>query len=237
MKKFYKTVDVEQANNHDGFVILLDGKPIKTPSKQSDMLVPTKKLADQVALEWEKVDGDINFDHLPFTKLINTASEYVEPKQKDIEKEILNYLETDLLLYHTSEPEELAIRQKKDWGEPLTWFVNKASIDLKVRTDLGVTTLSDQDKFKARDIMRDMSLYQFTAFQSAVALTGSFILGYGLILKKYTSEHIFSLCRLEEIFFKELYKLDNHGPDPIQEKTEQDLISDLQVLESFLKFV
>ena len=54
-KRFYKTVSVEEAEG--GFVIKLDQYTLKTPAKKASdkktLLLPSERLAELVASEWD----------------------------------------------------------------------------------------------------------------------------------------------------------------------------------------
>ena len=45
MKRFYKEVSIAPAE--DGFAVLLDGKPVKTPGRNT-LLLPTEALAERI---------------------------------------------------------------------------------------------------------------------------------------------------------------------------------------------
>ena len=53
-KRFYDSAVVEQRS--DGYVVLLDGRTIKTPAR-NDLMMPSKALADAVAAEWQKQEA------------------------------------------------------------------------------------------------------------------------------------------------------------------------------------
>ncbi len=54
-KRFYKEAGVTEADG--GFAVTLDGKPIKTPSGRI-VAVPVRAIADAIAAEWERAEGD-----------------------------------------------------------------------------------------------------------------------------------------------------------------------------------
>ena len=49
IKRFYKDVSVAEADG--GFAVLLDGRPLKTPSRSAYAL-PSRALAEALAEEW-----------------------------------------------------------------------------------------------------------------------------------------------------------------------------------------
>jgi len=56
-KRFYKEVTVEPKDG--GYVILLDGRVLKTPKKQP-LIIDNEKRAKLVAAEWEAQAEEIN---------------------------------------------------------------------------------------------------------------------------------------------------------------------------------
>src|SRR5258705_6703511 len=49
-QRFYRTAETSRTD--DGFAVLLDGKPVRTPARRS-LAAPTQPLADAIAAEWE----------------------------------------------------------------------------------------------------------------------------------------------------------------------------------------
>ncbi|MEM8647089.1 MAG: ATP12 family protein, partial [Pseudomonadota bacterium] len=117
-KRFYKKVElVEQAN---GYGLVLDGRPVKTPLKQA-LSMPTRSLADEVAEEWEAQEEHINPATMLLTKLCNTALDRVGEGRQRIVDEIVDYANADLLCYRAEGPVELVARQSKQWDPILHW--------------------------------------------------------------------------------------------------------------------
>lgn len=70
-KRFYKEVSIAVAEG-DTHSVLLDGRTVRTPAKQP-LAVPTRKLADMLAAEWEAQTEVIDPARMPITRLVNTA--------------------------------------------------------------------------------------------------------------------------------------------------------------------
>ncbi len=54
-----------------GFAVLLDGRPLKTPSRSAYAL-PSRELAEAIADEWRGQGDEIDPDTMPLTRLVNT---------------------------------------------------------------------------------------------------------------------------------------------------------------------
>ena len=103
-KRFYKDVTTEARD--DGYVILLDGRVLKTP-KKALLIIDRYDRAVQVATEWDAQVSEINPSLMPATRLMNVACEQTPSRRDDLVLEARNYAGTDLLCYHAAAPADL----------------------------------------------------------------------------------------------------------------------------------
>src|ERR1700674_320796 len=68
-RRFYEQVDVGACT--EGFAVLLDGKPAKTPSGRH-LAGPNRALAEALAAEWTGQGEFIELARMPLTRLANT---------------------------------------------------------------------------------------------------------------------------------------------------------------------
>ena len=67
--RFYQRAQIgEGAEN--GFPILLDGKPVRTPAREL-LAAPSKPLAEALAAEWQAQHDVVNPAKMPLTRLAN----------------------------------------------------------------------------------------------------------------------------------------------------------------------
>ncbi len=104
----------------EGFTIELDGKPIRTPARQQ-LAVPTLRLAEAIAAEWERQGDVIDPATLPLTRLANAIIDGVANSADAVIAEVEKYLASDLLFYRATTPLELRSRQKRQWDPILAW--------------------------------------------------------------------------------------------------------------------
>ena len=225
---------VSAAQADGGFTVLLDGKPVKTPAKQS-LLLPNEALATLIVKEWADQPDEIDPKTMRVMQIAVTAQDYVSANRADIEGLILRYIETDLLCYQVDQPLALARRQQKTWGDLLAWFKQEIGIDLKVKTDLIALSIPKADLDRAKVILSGMSDHLFAVFQLAVSLTGSFVLAYALIKNKASVDEIFKAAKLEELFMIEVHDLEKHGPDPVQGKEFDAFKRELEACDVFIR--
>lgn len=102
MKRFYEQAAV--AKKDGGYIILLDGREVKTPEKRT-ALIPTKAMADVVQGEWQAQVEKIDPFSMPLTKLLNTGLDRVGPRRADLIDELVNYAGSDQLCYRAEFPD------------------------------------------------------------------------------------------------------------------------------------
>ena len=240
MKRFYKDVTIAPvvglAGAEQAFQILLDGKPMKTPAKEN-LVLPSEAMAQLIADEWQAVEKDSEIDpaKMYHTQVAVTAQDYVSKNRTDIEQVIMRYLDTELMCYHTPEPPEMAKHQAEHWTPYLNWFEKEMSISLPVKQGLDVHRPSDEDYKKIVDFMEMLDMYHFALFQMLVSMTGSIVLACAFVKSTLSAEEIFKLAKLEELFYIDFHDLEQHGPDPIQDKLFTQLKAELAACESCLK--
>lgn len=117
-KRFYDKVSVERSA--DGFVVLLDGKPVRTPGK-AVLSLPTEQAAAIVAAEFDAQKEKIDPVTMPATRLVNTAIDGVAADMQAVIEDILRYASSDLLCYRADGPEALVSRQAEAWDPVIDW--------------------------------------------------------------------------------------------------------------------
>jgi len=117
-KRFYKDVTTEQSD--EGFRILLDGRPVRTPGKNI-LAVPSRAIADRLREEWDGQGEEIDPAKMPVTRLVNTAIDGVAANFDAVADEIVRFAGTDMLCYRADSPEGLVNRQRDSWDPILRW--------------------------------------------------------------------------------------------------------------------
>src|SRR5262245_20863102 len=84
-RRFYRTAAAERGG--DGYLILLDGKPVRTPARR-ELALPTRELAEAVAAEWNEQAIVIDPAAMPLTRLANSIIDGVVPSSAPVAAEI-----------------------------------------------------------------------------------------------------------------------------------------------------
>ena len=117
-RRFYAAAGFER--REDGFVVLLDGRIVKTPQKTA-LALPDARLAALVAAEWAAQGDSIDPASMPLTRLANTALCGVADNMAATLDEIVRYAGSDLVCYRAAEPAALAALQAAAWDPVIAW--------------------------------------------------------------------------------------------------------------------
>lgn len=230
MKRFYKIVTSAPAPD-GGFVIHLDGKPVRIPSG-GHLTAPTQKLADAIAAEWIAQKETIDPEAMPLTQITTTATGGMD--RATIEKNVLAYLNTDLICYRAESPEEMAARQAKAWDQWIGWFERQSGTRLATTTGLAALTQKQEAHNYAVSRIRAMNDLEFTAMQIATATSGSLVLALAFMAGDASTDDVFAAAQVEELYRSELYNESFYGQAPHQEKIQNAMKRDLNALRVFL---
>ncbi len=232
MKRFYKEADV--AEDSGRYAVRLDGRAIKTPDR-SDLSSDNETLARLSAEEWNAQVEKIVPDSMPLTQLLNTRIDRITAQRKTLEREVLKYINTDLLCYRADNPEELVSRQNKHWQKHLDWFERESGLSYIVTT--GLAALKQDDRIHAH-IAADVAALdddRFTILQMVTPACGSPVLALAFIKGAACVDELMACAFLEEDYKFDFFNEALHGGDPLTEKKRIALRRDLEAGEKYLK--
>ena len=122
-KRFYK--DVSVVSSGGDYEITLDSKKLKTPGG-SVLTLGNQSLALAVAHEWQAQKDQILLSQMHLTGLCNTAIDNPTNATKyDLVDDILNFLDTDTLLFFAEVRVIQISSDEWDWNQNLIfdWYV------------------------------------------------------------------------------------------------------------------
>jgi chaperone required for assembly of F1-ATPase len=111
--------------------ILLDGRPVKTPSR-ADLVPPTDALAAAIAEEWNEQAERIDPRAMRLTGLANAAIDRIAPDAETFARGLAAYGESDLLYYRAEGPAPLVARQAVHWDPILAWARGRYDVAFEV---------------------------------------------------------------------------------------------------------
>lgn len=232
MKRFYKLVSIAQQPG--GYGIMLDGRPVKTPTGLI-LLSPREKLAEALMREWSAQGDVIDPDTMPLTQILTTALDRAIPQRDQITAEVLNYLDTDLLCYRAEKPDELAAAQARHGDPVLDWFARHHGVRLQTTTGLAALRHPAAAHEAVRGAISAMDDMRFSVLQYVVSITGSLLLALAFMDGVIDADGLFTAIHVEEDYKAALYNEDFYGRAPHQEKRENAVRRDLHAAQEFLR--
>jgi chaperone required for assembly of F1-ATPase len=117
LSRFYKSAAATPGEA--GFVVTLDGRPVKTPARKP-LAAPTLALAEALAAEWAGQGEVIDPAAMPLTRLFNSALDGVAERMEEVEADVVRFAGSDLVCYRAGEPEALVAAQNAAWDPYLS---------------------------------------------------------------------------------------------------------------------
>src|SRR3989338_1304456 len=232
MKRFYKLVTLGE-ETAEGYQLLLDNKPVRTPDKKI-FFIPYRYLADLIVKEWEAQTDEIRPLTMPVCQMTMTLIDSVIPHRQALEEEMLGYIDTDLICYRTDEPERYKRAQEEKWNPFIEWFDQIFKLRLQTTTGLSSLTQHPDIHQVIAHHVATLSDNQLMAMYLATMGTGSIILALAFQMRAFPNDVILSAAFAEELLKDEIYLGHIYGSAPDQEKKYLSLQNDLQTLEHFL---
>ncbi|SOE18642.1 chaperone required for assembly of F1-ATPase [Hoeflea halophila] len=197
-KRFYKEATVVAGDDQD-FVVALDGKPLRTPSRKP-LGVPDRELAEALAAEWQAQQELIDPATMPLTRMINTAIDGVASAQEEVFEDILRYAGSDLLCYRADAPESLVARESEAWDPYLDWAANMGARLVLSEGIVHVEQPPEAIRAIAALLRRHSSPLQLTALHTITSLTGSLVLALALAEGQGEPSEIWDAAHVDEDF-------------------------------------
>lgn len=176
-RRFYKEAAV--ALTDDGFAVLLDGRPVRTPGRNA-LALPSEALAAVVAAEWQAQENEIDPATMPMTRLVNAALDGAG-ENAAVRAEMLRYAGSDLLCYRAEDPQGLVDMQNAAWDPVLAWA--QAALGARFVLAGGIMHVGQPEETLAaidRALPHGPGLL-VSALQSLTTLTGSVLLPLALL--------------------------------------------------------
>ncbi|XP_046412791.1 ATP synthase mitochondrial F1 complex assembly factor 2 isoform X1 [Neodiprion lecontei] len=196
VKRFYRKTNI--LSSGDQFEVTLDQRKLKTP-KGKVFEVNNKPLALAVAMEWDSQVDIIDRSNMHLTALVSTSLDNPHNHTKlDMVNYIVNYLETDTVLFQTNDSGDLYNFQLKKWDPVIQWFCDRYQVDVTKTLSIKAPLVSPQTK---ETLARHLLSYNFNAVQGytyAVDTLKSVILALATAERTISVETAVSLARLEE---------------------------------------
>jgi chaperone required for assembly of F1-ATPase len=193
-KRFYTEVGLVEAAG--GFVVTLDGKPIRTPSGRR-VVIPAKELADAAAAEWADQKETLDPMTMPLTRLANSVIEGVIDRVPDVSDDLAKYFQSDLLFYRAGHPEGLVAREAAHWDPVLFWASETLGAHFILSEGITHVRQPDQAIEAARAALPD-DPWSIAALHVITTLTGSALLALALAHGARDAEQVWAAAHVDE---------------------------------------
>jgi chaperone required for assembly of F1-ATPase len=194
-KRFYG--DVAVGSCEEGFTVLLDGRPVRTPRKHLFAL-PSRALAEAVAAEWAAQAERIDPSAMPLTRLAVTALDGVVGHTAEVAADIVKYAGSDLLCYRAEAPAALVRQQASAWDPVLRW----AEKDLGARFALAAGVMPVEQRRVVLDhvaaALRGYDALALTSLHAMTALMGSALLALAHAKGRLTAKEAWAAAHVDE---------------------------------------
>ncbi|MCX2722412.1 ATP12 family chaperone protein [Roseibium salinum] len=196
-KRFYK--EAAHRETEGGYAIHLDGRPVKTPGKQT-LLLPSDRLGAAVAAEWAAQEKEINPARMPLTRIANSALDAVSVRFDEVADDIVRFAGNDALCYRADDPESLIDTQCRLWDPVVDW----AGMLLGGRFVLieGIIHAPQPDALLAayRARISGETPLRLAALHTITSLTGSALLALALRESHLDADSVWKAAHVEEDF-------------------------------------
>lgn len=230
MKRFYKQAEAGTAPG--GYVIRLDGKPVRSVMQHS-LIFSSKDLAEAIAAEWQRQEKEIIPASMPLTQLANTMTDKsAGPDRAAMNVEVLKFGASDLICYFALTPPDLVKRQEAAWLPLLKWLSDTHGIVLERVNGIQYHNQPSASLEKLHKVITGMDAATFTMVQAATAIAGSVAIGLALADGWLDGEQAFEAACVDEI-----YQLEKWGEDQLARKRLDNIKKELAAIAFFRDMV
>jgi chaperone required for assembly of F1-ATPase len=229
VKRFYK--DVAVGSEADGFTVLLDGKPVRTPARHV-LVLPTQALAEAVAEEWRQQGETLEPQGMRVTRLAITAIDLMPGRRGDAVEEVAGYAGTDLLCYRADHPANLVARQAAAWQPWLDWAEQQHDARLVPASGIMPVAQPEPALRALHAAVERLGDWRLVGLHAATTLLGSLVLGLAFERGAIDSEQAFTTALLDELF-----EMEQWGEDDEQIRRHARIRADLVAADRYLRLL
>lgn len=197
MKRFYKEVAVAPADG--GFAVLLDGRPVKTPARNT-LALPTEELAAAIAAEWRRQGGEIIATSMPLLRLANSVIDGVIAKRDEVVDAVMRFADNDLLCYRAHQPPDLVARQSAGWDPWLDWARRRHGANMTVAEGFNHVDQTPDALMALRQAAAALDPFALGALHVIASITGSLVLALAVADNAANGAQVFALSRIDETY-------------------------------------
>lgn len=226
MKRFYRDVRIEPSQN--GFRVLLDGRPVRTPGRH-ELRLPSAALAEAVAEEWRAQGEEIRPPTMHVTRLATTVVDLMPARRAEVVAETRGFARHELLCYRAGHPRELVARQRRKWDPWLDWAERELAVRLVVTE--GVLPVDQEEGVPERfgTLLDELDDFALVGLHAVARLTHSIVLAFAVARGALDGADAFEIAYLEE-----LWEIEQWGREREQTRRHAALRAELDAAARYL---
>lgn len=207
LKRFYTGVSVNETP--EGFSVLLDGRPARTPSRNV-LAAPARGIAEAIAAEWDAQRDLISPMTMPLTRLANSIVDGVAVRVDAVVEDIAKYLDTDLLFYRAGHPDALVAREATHWDPVLGWAAEALGARFILAEGIVHVRQPDQAVAAVRRAL-PTDPWMVGALHVVTTLTGSALLAIALMRGRLDADEVWAAAYVDEDWNSEQWGVDEEA--------------------------
>ncbi|VVB09421.1 unnamed protein product [Arabis nemorensis] len=201
-KRFYKKVTTREADDGNGWTVMLDYRTLKTPSKRP-LKLRSLALAKAIAIEWEyQLTEGIRPFTMPLMKLACTALERVPLTRSKIIEHLSRKLHQDLVFFRAPEDDDLTTDvhdvQVERIDPLLQWVESEFGVKPKLYSSIFGGKQDDKLVKAVEDLLTKTNDGELASIDALEASAHSVVIALGIFCGKLQIDDAIQLIRLEE---------------------------------------
>ncbi|WP_310619418.1 ATP12 family chaperone protein [Flexibacterium corallicola] len=217
-KRFYEMVSFQEIGGD--YAILLDGKAVKTPAKNT-LSFKKEHIAEAVAAEWALQDKEIDPATMPLTRLAHSAIDAVSLRFDEVAQEVTRFAGNDHLCYRADTPQELVERQTKHWDPVVNWANQRLSGKFQLICGIIHRPQDEALLTTFREALNAYTALELSAIHSLTSITGSALLALAIAEGTIEPEAAWIAAHVDEDWNIEQWGEDSEGARVRQYKREE----------------
>ena len=208
MKRFWRTATTVPQDGGRG--IALDGRPVRTPAR-APLVVPSEKLAEAIAAEWNAQGSDIDPAAMPMTGIANAAIDLATGDRAAFAETIAAYAQTDLLCYRDDRDAALQGEQAAAWNPLLAWAEARHGIEFALAQ--GVLPIDQPAATVAalREAVHALDPFRLAPLSPLVTIGGSLVAGLALVEDAFPADALWTAVSLDELYQERRWGADSEA--------------------------
>lgn len=208
MKRFWKTATTVPQDGGRG--IALDGRPVRTPAR-APLVVPSERLAEAIAAEWNAQGSDIDPAAMPMTGIANAAIDLATGDRAAFAETIAAYAQTDLLCYRDDRDAALQGEQAAAWNPLLAWAEARHGIEFALAQ--GVLPIDQPAATVAalREAVHALDPFRLAPLSPLVTIGGSLVAGLALVEDAFAADMLWEAVSLDELYQERRWGADSEA--------------------------